>query len=472
MTERQSAVALNYKVRIPIFYKIMLSFLGLLIGLLLILSLSSYIARKNAQDYFRQSMEDRYENLVQELNEVIEAQGWQMTDDGLIHYIRNYATRHELRFEIYDNWGSLIFSNMKLNEPGFSEQMDAPVKTFDGWQPEITIEKFQLYDSEGTIGYVKVEFFNAEMMSQNDLNFFDMISGVFQYAIIATFILTVMVSFWIARSIKIPLGKMSVTARAISRGDLKARADIDSSTTEVIQLGESINDLAMTLEREDALRKQLTSDMAHEIRTPLTALKNFFEAFMDGIYEPNEDNMSKCHVELLRIADLVERLKDLASIEETNLTSNRESLDIGDEIATMCDLLKPEFDKKAIAVEVLCDNPVPVMMDKNHLRQIIGNLLTNACRYTDMGGKVLVTTRRTGSEVFFSVKDNGIGIARADQDNIFERFYRVDKSRDRATGGMGVGLTIVKGLVETYSGCIVLDSELGEGAEFIVTIPM
>lgn len=453
--------------RLPMYYKIMLSFMGLLIALSVILSGSSWWAQKNALSLMKERMADRFEVIVEEVSETMEEEGWAILDKDFEVHMDNFARIYDVRFEVFSLDGQEVYSNLKVYEATENDGR----QDFGRFMPEYFEEQIPIEVYDETVGYIHVRYFDPKLMNSADVKFLGAISDVFRYAILATMVITLIASFFLARSITKPLNRVGATASEISNGNLKARTNVKSTTREIAELSDAINHMAITLEQEDRLRKQVTSDMAHEIRTPMTSLRNFFEAFIDGVYEPNTDNLTKCHGEILRMSDLVDRLKDLANIEEANLTSKPEKLDLGTELVAMCDLLMPEFDKKDMTLTCDVEESMSLTIDRNHLRQIISNLLTNANRYTDDGGQVKVTGRQGKDGVWFSVGDNGLGMSEEDRHNIFERFYRADKSRDRATGGMGVGLTIVKTLVETYGGSIEVRSELGMGSTFKVTLP-
>ena len=452
------------------YYKIMLSFLALGIIQMIILIMGSIASQNNAASYFEERMTERYESAAKEAMSVLASNGWTLNDQGFVNYFDGYTLRHDVRLKILDLNQQVIYTNL-TEEQGLSRSLDNN-KTNNNFRANQTVrtELIDLVVDDEKVGTMVVLYY--EDIGPKDKNYFDRMSEVFRNTIISTILMTLLASFFVARSITLPLKKVSNTALRISNGHLDARADVATKTTEIYELSESINNLGATLSREDALRKQVTSDMAHEIRTPLTALRNFFEAFIDGVYEPNESNMMKCHDEVLRMSELVDRLKELATIEEENIHSSKERVCLSEEIAIMCELLQPEYDKKSMTLTYKGDEGIHLYMNRNHLRQIISNLLTNANHYSDEGTKVHVTAIVVNEQVFIKIKDQGIGMSEEDCHNIFERFYRADKSRDRSTGGMGVGLTIVKTLVESYNGTISVESKLGIGTTFEVVLPM
>ena len=227
-----------------------------------------------------------------------------------------------------------------------------------------------------------------------------------------------------------------------------------------------------TLEKEDMLRKRLTSDMAHEIRTPLTTLQNTIEAFLYGVWEPSKERLESCYEEIIRLTKLVEKLNNIARLEENNMDLKIEEFNINKEIDQIVDLMKPQYENKNIRIDFKYNKEIIINSDKDKLKQIIINLLSNAYSYTNRGGNVEINLDKKGDKVSISVKDDGIGISNEDLPFIFERFYRVDKARDRKTGGTGIGLTILKALVDSLGASVEVESELGKGSVFVVELPM
>ena len=456
------------RLEVPIYYRITVTFLGLMIMLFLIIAITGYITGRYMENYIREVMTQNYEAALEDFDQVLTGLDWTVDSLEFQNYLEEYGKRRGLHFEMTDLDGNLIFSNLQHRGKPLDEERHQPPRGPFGMRPSMSIETMTLKVDEIPVATMEVRYFDAGFMNPLEVEFFEAMGGVFRWSVMTTLIICLIVSFFFARSITVPLKKVETAALDISDGILETRVTTSSGISEIESLGKSVNHLAANLEKQDALRKQVTSDMAHEIRTPLTSLRNFFEAFIDGIFEPNEENMTKCHDEIVRMSDLVDRLKDIATIEEMNITSNEEKLILNEEVSAIYDLLKPEFDKKDIELNFIQHAKPSVIIDRNHLRQIISNLLTNANRYTDPGGHVTLEVDEEGDEVFLRVADDGIGMSEEDADLIFERFYRVDKSRNRATGGMGVGLTIVKKLIESYGGTIEVESRLDVGSTFTV----
>ena len=232
----------------------------------------------------------------------------------------------------------------------------------------------------------------------------------------------------------------------------------------------AINHLAQALSEQESLRKRLTSDVAHELRTPLSAVSSHLEAMIEGIWEATPERLQSCQEEIKRLGSLVADLQRLANIEDGNLKLSKTRVDLHEIAQTAVRNLESEGMKKQISLSV-SGSPAYADADRERIIQVAMNLLSNALRYTPQNGKIEVETLETEAESILRVKDNGIGIPEQELPYIFERFYRTDKSRNRKTGGTGIGLTIAKSIVESHGGKITVESTVGEGSSFTVLLP-
>ena len=239
---------------------------------------------------------------------------------------------------------------------------------------------------------------------------------------------------------------------------------------ELDALTKGVEDLGKSLAAQEKLRRRLMVDVAHELRTPLTVTRTQIEAIADGILDPTPERLTLCVNEMQRLADLIGNIDSLTRLEGEAITMHTEITDMREFLEPVIESFEPVFTKSGIvlrgelAADCMCD------IDRDNFRHVIDNLLSNALRYTDEGGKVDVKLSRKDGDVIISVSDTGIGIAEKDLPNIFERFYRADESRTRVTGGSGVGLAIVKASVEAHGGKISVESEKGKGSTFTIIL--
>ena len=213
------------------------------------------------------------------------------------------------------------------------------------------------------------------------------------------------------------------------------------------------------------------SDIAHELRNPVTIVKSHLEAFEDGIWEPTPDRIKLTVSETDRLSKLISEVGVLYAIEGENNSLVFENANLSEELERSQLTFAPLFANKEVELVGDIEPSLTVSADMGKLRQAVENLLSNALRYTDKGGKVILSLKSMSSNVEITVKDSGIGISKSDLPNIFERFYRADKSRARVSGGMGIGLAIAKAIVEGHGGTISAESTEGIGSTFVITLP-
>jgi two-component system, OmpR family, sensor histidine kinase BaeS len=273
----------------------------------------------------------------------------------------------------------------------------------------------------------------------------------------------------IAATLVRPLRRLTDTAERMSRGDLGARARVGGGS-ELEQLADAFNHLASTLAREDELRRAAAADIAHELRTPVAGIVSRIEAAQDGVMEDERANLEAMHAEALRLAALIDDVGKLAEAERPDLLISRAPLDLGDVCAQRAAMYAGFFAAKGIAFATRAE-PTPMHGDARRIEQVVDNLLSNALRYTDPGGSVELRVRKGVSGCIVEVRDTGIGISPEDLPHVFDRFWRSDRSRSRATGGSGIGLAVVRELVRAHQGRVELQSEIGEGTVARVVLP-
>jgi signal transduction histidine kinase len=282
------------------------------------------------------------------------------------------------------------------------------------------------------------------------------------WATLGTLVLAVILSFLLTKKVLAPLSQMTAITRKIAAGDYTAQARI-SSADEVGQLATAFNQMAASLHRVEQLRKTMVIDAAHELRTPLTNMRGYIEALRDGVMAPSKETLESLHEETLRLAKLVEDLLQLARADASREAIRRQRIDLHGLVHQVLDLFQPEFAAKGIVVEVkLADVKGQLTADPEKLSQVIRNLLQNACQYTPHGGHVRVFAERLPGKVKVFFANTGDGIAEQDLPFIFERFYRGEKSRSREHGGAGIGLAIVKELIEAHRGEVGAESTAAE----------
>ena len=278
-------------------------------------------------------------------------------------------------------------------------------------------------------------------------------------------------SYWLSRRIAKPLLSMEKITRQFAAGDLSARVP-PLDIPEFDHLGRSFNRMADDLEGVESRRRELVGDLTHELRTPLTIVKGYLEGLADGTIEPSEETYGRLVRETERLQRLVNDLQELSKLEAGYLPVEAKEVAIAPLVDQICD----RFSDQLIASDDLTltrslpDSLPAVWGDPARIEQVLVNLLSNALRHTEKG-EVTVRAYTENDSVWVAIADTGSGISEADLPHVFERFWRVDRSRDRASGGSGIGLAVSRRLVELQGGQIEASSVLGEGSVFRFSLP-
>jgi signal transduction histidine kinase len=268
-----------------------------------------------------------------------------------------------------------------------------------------------------------------------------------------------------------PLEELRVAAEQISQGRSPPRVHITSSD-ELGRLGQTFNQMAESLQRSEALRRQLILDIAHELRNPLMVQQSHLELLLDNVVPPTPEQLQTIYEQNLLLGRLVRDLQLLALADAGELQIVRVPTQFREILQRVIAHIHPTLEEKQIALEAQIADDLPtVAVDPQRIEQVLLNLLDNACRYTPPGGKIVLSAYREDGAVHVSVRDGGPGIAPEDLPHIFERFYRGDKSRARSSGGTGLGLSIAKALIEAHGGRIWAENAPQGGACFHFTVP-
>ncbi len=282
-------------------------------------------------------------------------------------------------------------------------------------------------------------------------------------------------TLFVARRITGPLQQMTQASERISAGHYAERIEIAPvhATDELGQLVTSINALAVALEQTERRRLEVIGNVTHELRTPIATLEGYLEGLLDGVIEPTPRAFAMLHTEAGRLRRLVDDLQELSRAEARQIPLSLQPVAPKRLVQDALEPLEGQFDDKGLQLQILEPEDLPlVMADPTRAVQILTNILVNALRYTPAPGHVEVVVSHVEDMVAFRVNDTGVGLSPEQLTHIFERFYRVDKSRSRAFGGSGIGLTIAQSLAQAMGGEIQVESAgLGQGSSFTLTLP-
>lgn len=285
-------------------------------------------------------------------------------------------------------------------------------------------------------------------------------------------LIAVLISFFMAERISRPILNVIKRAHKISSGTYQKNDEIKSNITEIQALIDSINRLGLGLEEQELLRRRLMSDIAHELRSPVAVIKSHLEAFEDGVWEATPKRLKLTVSEIDRLSKLISEVETLSVLEGKDSNLMLSKVNFSKELEQFLLIFDPLYNNKSVTLIRKIQTNVTAVVDMPKIRQVVGNLLSNALRYVDSGNTVTFSLNCLKDYIEFYVQDNGIGISENDLPNIFERFYRSDVSRSRASGGIGIGLAITKAIVNAHGGSITVESIEGKGSTFTVRLPL
>lgn len=320
-----------------------------------------------------------------------------------------------------------------------------------------------------------MEMNDSDSMGQLYVDFRASFNEALTYAALAAMVAAVALSLFFSRSVLAPIKVMSHATQRIADGRYDERIQVNGND-ELAQLAVNFNQMAEKLNQVESMRRRLIGDVSHELRTPLTAIKGSMEGLMDGILPATDETYQQVHAEAERLNRLVNDLQELSRVEARAYQLDIKSLDVSSLARTVTKRLTPQAESKRITLDVELAPDLPhILADEDRAVQVLTNLTGNALQYTPEGGKITISGKRiNNNEVQISIHDTGIGIPPEHLPHIFDRFYRVDKSRSRQNGGgSGIGLTIARALVEAHGGRIWAESAgEGQGSIFAFTLPV
>lgn len=331
-------------------------------------------------------------------------------------------------------------------------------------------------DADGeAVGSVRLWAFGSEtLLTKSDAAFRTNSYRAILWAAVVAIALACLIGWIVSRALTKPIKRITSTAAQIRNGDLTARTGL-SGDDEIGRLGETFDEMATSLERDIKLEHRLTSDVAHELRTPLMAMQATVEAMQDGVLPADDEHFETVATEVRRLSKLVDAMLHLSRIENGTNQLETERTDLVYMVSSLVSTQHQLFHEKGLHLrfsDETRDGELYADVNPDMISEAVVNLLSNAMRYTKEDGWVVVTLSSERQEALISVKDTGIGIASEDIPRTFSRFWRSDASRELESGGLGVGLSLTKEIIERHNGTIAVESELGKGTTFTLRIPL
>jgi signal transduction histidine kinase len=451
--------------------------LAIAMVVLLTVALLSFLSNYLIQNQFREYVAKQQQNTAAQIVENISAQydaAGESWNTDLIHAIGMYALYDGYIVKVYDRDGAPLWDaetcDMRLCGQIMDDISRRMAVEYPAVNGEFTTEVFPLLLGLNRIGTVSIACFGPFFLSEDDSLFLDALNRILPGIAVFSLLISAAAGVFLARRLSGPILKTVGMTRDIADGKYSTRIREGTGTAELDQLIGSINHLAGSLEKQERLRRQLTADVAHELRTPLTTVQTHMEAMLEGVWAPTAERLESCYDEMNRLGTLVNDLENLAKVESDNLKLHKTKTGLRELTGRALGNYEKEFADRRLCVEVTgtCSD---ICADRDRLSQVLINLISNAVKYTPDGGKISITLSDAKGEVIFRIRDTGVGIPEEELPYIFERFYRADKSRNRNTGGSGIGLAIVRSIVTAHGGRVDVESRPGAGSCFTVALP-
>ncbi|EHK2427827.1 HAMP domain-containing sensor histidine kinase [Clostridium perfringens] len=456
--------SLNFKVIVP-------SIVIIIIVTLLTVVISKFYFDKKFGDYIMIKNQNTVQNILMELSEQYSDNEWNYKNIEKITY---NSLDKGIIVALYDKEDKEIMNIEKNSKDKCNRIMNFIKSSMEGKYGSTTSQfepvYYPLIKSGEKIGEVRVKFYGPIFYMQNELVFLDIVNKIILGIGVLLILASTIMGFIISRSITRPINKLMTKAKYISKGEYDKKIEINTDILEINDLINSINNLSQSIKEQENIRKRLTGDISHELKTPLTNIQSHLEAMIDGIWEPTEERLLSVKEEAERLSSLVSDMQKLNKYDESSIKLKKDNVNISDIICFVIFQFSNLAKSKNIKIEYEKKN-INLYCDKDKITQALVNILSNAIRYSNEGSTIFIEERLKDNKVIISIEDQGIGISEEDLKYVFERFYRADKSRTRATGGTGIGLTIVKSIVSSHVGEVKLESKLGEGSKFTIILP-
>lgn len=441
----------------------------ILLTVALISLVSTLLITREFQNYTANQQEKVSKEIADSLAMQYDGEtGWNV---DYIHGLGMYALSDGFIVKVYDKDGEVIWDAESHDMEYCHQVMQSILDRMDQLKSkngQFLTHSYLLESGAEEIGRTDITYYTPYYFDDNAFDFVRSLNLILLVLGVVFLAAAVAAGVLFAGRIAKPIIRVKETADLIAEGNYSSRAECDVKTLELNRLAASINHMAEQIERQETLRKQLTSDVAHELRTPLANVSAQLEMVLDGVFEPTQERLKEIYDEVARLSALVSDLERLQQVENSALEKTQTDLLLI--VNSAVRLFSQEFAKRRIECVVEGES-VPLAADENRLKQVVVNLLSNAVKYSDDGGTIRVKAFRKEGNAVLSVSDDGIGIPAEEQALIFERFYRTDKTRSKKTGGAGIGLAIVSAVVKAHGGTVEVSSGEGRGSTFTVTLP-
>ena len=453
---------LSYSARVTISFSLIAAMTALVaIGVV------SFVWEQHFQTYTQENMRIVAETTADQIADLYKQRG-SFANDVLEPAVNTVAVTHGVGLQVVDADSNILFDSSRT--AGGIEGIVAP--SIAPQQGQTNMAHAPIVVDGQAVGSVRVWVYGSDqLLRATDQEFRDKSYQAMALAAIVAILLASVFGYFFARNLVRPIRRMTDTAMAIKEGDLTARTNLEGED-EISQLGQTFDAMADTMERDRKLERRLTTDVAHELRTPLMAIQATVEAMVDGVLPVDEQRLMTVDSEVMRLSRLVDQLLKLSRLENRANPNKQEIVNVGEVVAGIIATHEAYVRESGLTLKYRADGNALILGDPDLIRQATANLISNAVRYTDEGGHINVRVRRGETMASIAVQDTGIGLTPEEARMVFQRFWRADSGRDRVSGGLGVGLSVVKEIVDRHNGWVQVEGRKGEGSCFTIYIPL
>ena len=456
-------------------WQLLLSFVSLsfiLVGAFSWITLN--LLESHFADYVRERQESELEEYSTDLENLYQQNGtWEENSQAIQRVGRN-ALQQSVIVRIFDEDGQLLWS------PSASEEEDAKNKVQDhllhmeqmvgGMESDYVQSRSPLYDGTEEIGMMEIQSVGPYAYTEHDALFISDMESKLVLVAFFSLLIPLFFALLVAKKLSSPIVTINDFTKEIAKGRYSSLSLEETGIREIDDLLVSVNDLSLQLQHQQKIRNRLSSDIAHEIRTPLTTLKGNIEAMIDGVWEISEERLYRCYEEVSRITRLIGEIDRINELESQESQLQKTTFDLTELAQQIVDNFQPMLVENKLNCSASGDR-VFISADRDKIHQVLTNLLANAIKFTPSGGRIDLYVSQSKGTTSFRIIDNGQGIPPEEVGQIFERFYMAEPSRNSKLGGQGIGLSIVKGIVNAHQGTISVDSIYGKGTTFTINLP-
>ncbi len=456
-------------------WQLLLSFVSLsfiLVGAFSWITLN--LLESHFADYVRERQESELEEYSTDLENLYQQNGtWEENSQAIQRVGRN-ALQQSVIVRIFDEDGQLLWS------PSASEEEDAKNKVQDhllhmeqmvgGMESDYVQSRSPLYDGTEEIGMMEIQSVGPYAYTEHDALFISDMESKLVLVAFFSLLIPLFFALLVAKKLSSPIVTINDFTKEIAKGRYSSLSLEETGIREIDDLLVSVNDLSLQLQHQQKIRNRLSSDIAHEIRTPLTTLKGNIEAMIDGVWEISEERLYRCYEEVSRITRLIGEIDRINELESQESQLQKNTFDLTELAQQIVDNFQPMLVENKLNCSASGDR-VFISADRDKIHQVLTNLLANAIKFTPSGGRIDLYVSQSKGTTSFRIIDNGQGIPPEEVGQIFERFYMAEPSRNSKLGGQGIGLSIVKGIVNAHQGTISVDSIYGKGTTFTINLP-